>query len=301
MKDGIVIAFLGTGLIGRPMAARLLQCGYTLVAYNRTKDRVEALRRAGAAVAATPGEAIRASNCVITMLADEPAIRGTLLSNAARQELRDRTVIQMGTISSLESLSLQKDVNAVGGDYLEAPVLGSIPQVEAAELTVLVGAEPEQYRRWSGLLASFGPEVHLIGQVGKAAALKLALNQLIASLTAAFSLSLGMVLGSGLEVEPFMEIVRKSAVYAPTFDKKLPRMLAADYSNPNFPTRLMLKDVKLIREEALSLGLNVAALEGVRAIIERAIEKGMADVDYSALYEGVVTGKESRDLSSPEA
>ena len=123
--------------------------------------------------------------------------------------------------------------------------------------------------------------------VGQAAALKLALNQLIASLTASFSLSLGFVRRAGIDVDLFMETLRKSALYAPTFDKKLSKMRTRDYGEANFPTRHLLKDVLLLKEEASSLGLETASVEAAENIVRRAVELGYASGDYSALHEAV--------------
>ena len=123
--------------------------------------------------------------------------------------------------------------------------------------------------------------------VGAAAALKLALNQLIGSLTAAFSFSLATVLRRGIDVETFMGILRESALYAPTFDKKLPRMLERDFARPNFPARHLRKDLALAVEQGRELGLETAAVEAVQRIVERAMERGFADEDYSALYNAV--------------
>jgi 3-hydroxyisobutyrate dehydrogenase len=133
--------------------------------------------------------------------------------------LAGRTIIQMGTIRPEESVQIDAAIQAAGGDYFEAPVLGSIPQAQQAELIVMVGGSTEQFTQWRDLLAAFGPEPRHIGPLGKAAAVKLALNQLIGALTGAFSLSLGMVQRHGIDVETFMSILRSSALYAPTFDK----------------------------------------------------------------------------------
>ena len=89
-----------------------------------------------------------------------------LLSESVRPLLADRTVIQMGTIAPSESKEIRDAVVAAGGEYIEAPVLGSIPQVESGELQVMVGASPEQFQKWSGLLKHFGTEPMLIGAVG---------------------------------------------------------------------------------------------------------------------------------------
>ncbi len=280
------VGFLGTGLMGLQMAHRLLETNVELVAYNRTPEKLEPLRAAGAAIAAHPHEVIGACECVILMLTDASAIRSVLLCDSSRQQLAGRTVIQMGTITPTDSKAIGDEVVAAGGDYLEAPVLGSIPEAKAGKLILMVGGSPEQFQRWSELLQHFGSEPLLIGPVGTAAGVKLALNQLIASLTAAFSLSLGFVQRQGINVDLFMKILRDSALYAPTFDKKLKRMLNRNYSDPNFPTKHLMKDTDLFIAEAESVGLDVSSIEGVRKILERAMNK-FSEEDYSSLFSAI--------------
>ena len=273
--------------MGQPMVKRLLEAKVSVVAYNRTQSKLAPLRDAGAKIADSPQEAIRESECVILMLTNATAIYDTLLSEASRQELKGRTVVQMGTISPSDSKAIASEVVAAGGEYIEAPVLGSIPEAEAGKLMVMVGASDEQFQKWLPLLKNFGSEPLHIGEIGAAAAVKLALNQLIASLTSTFALSLGFVQNQGVEVEKFMQILRQSALYAPTFDKKLQRMLDRNYENPNFPTKHLLKDTNLFLTEAKSEGLNVSSLEGIRQILEIAQNMGLADDDYSALFSAI--------------
>ncbi len=273
--------------MGKPLAQRLLSAQLPVVVYNRTQSKLEALREAGAMVADAPEEAIASSDCIILMLSDAAAIEQVLFSENAKQQLKNRTVIQMGTISPSQSQELQKQVVAAGGEYLEAPVLGSIPEAEAGKLIVMVGATEAQFQKWSNLLQNFGSDPRLIGSVGTAAAVKLALNQLISSLTTAFALSLGFVQNQGVEVESFMEILRQSAIYAPTFDKKLQRMLERNYANPNFPTKHLLKDTNLFLDAAKSVNLNASSLSGVREILEIAQQMGLSNEDYSSLFEAI--------------
>jgi len=281
------VALIGTGLMGRPMAERLLSAGYQLSVFNRNPDKAKPLESAGAQIAGTAAEAIETAHCVILMLSDAAAIRELIFDSKEKPQLRERTVIQMGTISPSESIHFQNEVRAQGGDYLEAPVLGSIPEARAGSLLVMVSGSRSQFDRWSGLLQIFGPQPLLIGEVGKASALKLAMNQLIASLTAGFSLSLGFVQKYEIEVDLFMKILRQSALYAPTFDKKLERMLNRDYTRPNFPGKHLAKDLRLFQTEAQALGLELSTLEGLRRILALTFEAGFAEGDYSALYEGV--------------
>ena len=273
------IGFIGTGLMGLPMAERLIAAGHSVIAYNRTAAKLEALT--GATIAVSPSEAIAQSESVILMLTNAEAIRSML---SDRTVLRDRTIIQMSTIAPDESKAIRDDVVSAGGSYLEAPVLGSIPEARSGKLIVMVGAEPEQFEQARSLLQTFGENPILLGSVGSAATVKLALNQLIASLTSAFAASLGLVLRQNVDVEAFMQILRQSALYAPTFDKKLQRMLDRDFENPNFPTKHLQKDVDLFIETARSSNLDTAAVEGVKQILETAIAQNLADLDYAALF-----------------
>lgn len=288
------VGFIGTGLMGLPMAQRLLNAQIEVIAYNRTLAKLEPLKTAGCAIAEQPYQAIANSDCIILMLTNAAAITSLLLSDKAKQHLSGKTVIQMSTIAPSESQELAKEVVAAGGDYLEAPVLGSIPEAQTGKLIVMVGGSQAQFDKWLDLLKNFGPEPLLIGAVGCAAAIKLALNQLIASLSTAFALSLGFVQRQGADVELFMQILRQSALYAPTFDKKLQRMLDSDYANPNFPTKHLLKDTDLFINEAKTAELSVSSIEGVKKILEIATNSGFGDSDYSSLFSAIAK-QQSKD------
>jgi len=173
---------------------------------------------------------------------------------------------------------------------MEAPVLGNKHHAREGELIVMAGGTPEQFERWEALFQSLGKTVQYVGSLGSAAALKLALNQLIASLTASFGLSLKLVQKFDVDVDQFMSILRESALYAPQYDKKLQNFLNHTYDDPNFPTRHLLKDVDLMLQSSRSQQLETAALEGVRKIITNALEKGFTATDYSSLVEGIEHG-----------
>ena len=135
------------------------------------------------------------------------------------------------------------------------------------------------------LLSHLAEEPKRMDPVGTGAASKLALNQLIASLTHGYSLALRLVQASGLDVDSFMNVLRPSALYAPTVDKKLKRMLTHDYSDPNFSTSLLRKDLNLFLREANLAGVNADALEGLSALLMRAEGTDLDAGDYSALHE----------------
>ncbi|WP_107667562.1 NAD(P)-dependent oxidoreductase [Cyanothece sp. BG0011] len=285
------ISVLGIGLMGKPLAKRLLEADHSVIVYNRTISKALPLEPLGAKVAQTPLEAIQGSEVLILMLTDANAIREVILSPETADNLQNRTIIQMGTIAPDESRNIQKAVEKQGGQYLEAPVLGSIPQAKEGTLLVMVGAKTSQFEEYKPILKQFGSQPQHIGEVGTASALKLALNQLIAALTSGFALSLGLIERQGVDIDKFMGILRESALYAPTFDKKLDRMQQRNFENPNFPTKHLLKDVNLFLNQAEENGLNTEVLQGVRRIIQQTIELGLSDQDYSALFSAINTEK----------
>jgi len=281
------VALLGTGLMGQPMARRLATAGHSVTAYNRTESKARVLLEAGVRVAQRPAQALRAATHAILTLSDARAIREVVLEPEAKAALAGRTVIQMGTIAPSESRRLRDDLVEAGAEYFEAPVLGSIPEAREGRLIVMVGATQQQFEAHRELLRCFGPNPARIGQVGQAAALKLAFNQLIASLSAGFAYSLALVRSAGVDVEGFMALLRASALYAPTFDKKLSRTLDGDFANPNFPLKHLLKDVRLALAEGRERGLGTDALAGITKLLEGVVAEGHSDEDYSALYRGV--------------
>ena len=278
------IALLGAGLMGRAVGERLLQKGYPLVVYNRTPEKGVPLTRLGAEAAASPCAAVEKAGVILLMLSDAAAIEHVVFTGGGF-DLSGKTLIQMGTIAPEESRDFHTRVMAMNGDYLECPVLGSIPEAQSGTLILMAGCTPEQYDRRKGLLSDIGSRLWRIGDVGQAAAMKLALNQLIASLACAFSVSLGIIRNNHIDDTLFMAVLKESALYAKMFGKKWPRMSARDFSNPNFPVKHMRKDVMLILNEVRRNRISALHLEGVESIIMQALQKGLGEKDYSAVYD----------------
>lgn len=283
------VAVLGIGLMGNKVARRLAEEGCQVAAWNRSSSKAAALSEAGISVHQSAEDAIRVSDILVLMLSDASAIQAVLLSSDKPVDLQNKVVIQMGTIGPKESCDIADKIKAAGAEYVEAPVLGSQPEASKGALLIMVGSEtqPESSRAWP-VLALLGKEPMHMGAVGTAAATKLALNQLIASLTVGFSTSLGLLQRNGADIDKFMGILRGSALYAPTFDKKLQRMLDRDYANPNFPTKHLLKDIRLFTGEAEKVNMDTNLLQGLEAVIASTVDRGLADTDYSAVHDGVI-------------
>lgn len=280
------ITVLGIGLMGSAIANRLVSCGHQVTAWNRTPET--ALATLASDVKFEPDSPVAISEAeVVLLFLSEAAVINQVLQASPTSVLENKLIIQMGTIAPEESRELSAWLSSRNAGYLECPVLGSIPEARQGSLLLMAGGTEALFKKAHPVLKELGSSPQLIGPVGQAAALKLGLNQLIAGLTATFSLSLGFLEKEQVDLDKFMSILRDSAVYAPTFDKKLGKMLSGDYENPNFPLKHLDKDVGLFLSAAEPHGLHTETLQAIRSIITRGLEAGHADLDYSSLRESV--------------
>jgi len=289
------IGIIGIGLMGKAFVERYLSQGYTVRVFNRTQDNIKDLADNGAIICNTADELISASDTIILMVSNAEAISDILRfdnQGKKQKDLQGKTILQMATISPTQTKEIGEAITLSGGHYLEAPVLGSIPEVKTGTLIIMVGGSKDVFEKVLPTLQVLGTAPRYIGETGSAAALKLAMNQLIASLTAGFSLSLGYAIKNGVDTDLFMETVRESALYAKTYDKKLQKYLDRDFGAANFSTRHLLKDIRLFIDDANAAGLNTDALEGIERITNKTVEEGMDVMDYSSIYQVICPEKE---------
>jgi 3-hydroxyisobutyrate dehydrogenase len=286
------IGIIGIGLMGHAFVERFLSQGFTVRIYNRSQNNIKDLSDNGVIVCSTADELIRLSSTIILMVSDADAINNLLrLDNPGdkqadkQEDLQGKTILQMATISPRQSKEIGEAISSCGGHYLEAPVLGSIPEAKTGTLIIMAGGSKDVFEDILPALQVLGSAPRYIGKTGSAAALKLAMNQLIAALTAGFSLSLGYAIKNGVDTDVFMDTVRESALYAKTYDKKLQKYLHRDFGTANFSTRHLLKDIRLFIDDAKAAGLNTDALEGIERITNLTVENGMDLMDYSSIYQ----------------
>jgi 3-hydroxyisobutyrate dehydrogenase len=284
------IGLIGTGLMGQAIVEHLLSEKQLVTVYNRTIEKVYGLAEKGAAIASSAQNLVESNDFILLMLSDATAINA-VLDSIDKSMLSGKTIIQMGTIAPSESRELAQRIESAEGHYIECPVLGSLPEARTGTLILMAGGKQQDYETALPLLKILGSEPRHIGDIGQGATVKLAMNQLIAGLTSTFALSLALVEKENIDIEQFMAIVRESALYAPTFDKKLSRMLDRDFDNPNFPTKHLAKDTRLFLSVAEQLGLETCGLQGVSQLIDKTLEQGLDNTDYSALFSGITKGQ----------
>ena len=284
------IGIIGIGLMGRAFVERYVAQGFTVRVYNRSPDNISDLDKDSVTVCDSVDELISQSDTIILMASNAEAINDVLRLDQQGDkqiELQGKTIVQMATISPSQSKAVDESVSKREGHYIEAPVLGSIPEAKAGTLIIMGGGSKAVFEDALPALQVLGTAPKYVGETGSAAALKLAMNQLIASLTAGFSLSLGYAIKNGVDTDLFMDTVRESSLYAKTYDKKLDKYLGRDFGKANFSTRHLLKDVRLFIEDAKAAGLNTDALEGIERITSTTVDNGMEVMDYSSIYQTI--------------
>ena len=272
------IAFLGLGIMGKPMAANLAKAGNEVTVWNRTPKNVE-----GAKTASTPAEAAEGADVVWMCVADTAAVERLLFgANGVEGKLRKgMIVVDSSTISPVETLKFAERVRAKGADYVDAPITGSKVGAESAQLIFMVGASDETLKRLDPLFKVMGKKVVHMGDVGKGQASKISLNLQIAMIFQGFIEGFELASRLGVTPEKFVDLVQNTMVRSGVVDYKAPFVLKRDYS-PNFPLRLMRKDLHLVNDASKAIDLHLPGLESVLAVYEEAQKAGYGDQDYAA-------------------
>lgn len=280
----LTVAVLGAGRMGSAMAERLATQGVPCVVYNRTRERAAALAgRIGAVVATTPAEAASGADVVISMVADDAAVRalydgpdGVLSGLRAGAMAIDMSTVLPDTIRSLAS-----DVRARGAGILDAPVSGSVASTLSGELTIMAGGEAADFERARPVLEHLARRIFHVGELGTGAAMKLAVNTLIYGLNEAVAEGLVLAEGSGIDRALAYDILAASAAGAPFVGYKRAAFVDPDGTPVAFSLALADKDLRLIGQLAALSGTAMPqALTNLATI--RAAERSVGEeADFS--------------------
>lgn len=284
-----VVAFIGLGRMGAPMAANLAAAGHDLVLYNRTASTATSLaEQLGAAAAPTPREAVEQADIVITMLADEDALVGVCDGeDGVLSGLRPGAVLtDMGTTGPRGIARLAPRVAAAGAVLVDAPVSGSTGAAEAGTLTILVGAPDAVFAALEPVLAGMGERVVHLGDTGAGSVMKLAVNNVIYALGNALSESLVLAERAGLDREVVYDVFEHSAISAPMVRYRRSAYLDPAGTPAAFAMTLARKDLALITGLATTVGLTVEQAEANLSVYDKAIATGLGarDMADTAVY-----------------
>ena len=276
------VGLIGLGNMGAAVAERLLDAGYDLVVYNRSREKTEPLAARGAAVAATVEALAAGADVVLTSLSDDDALEAVAASVAAGA--RPGTVLaDLSTVSPGASAHVAALADRASLLYLRAPVSGNPGVVRAGNLRFIVSGPRVALERAEPVLLAIGPTIHEVGDGEQARIVKLAINLVIGGLAQLMAEALVLGEASGVSRAALLETMGDSAAGAPFVKYKTGPLLQDDYS-ATFTTRLMEKDVDLVLEAAEAAGVRLPLAGEIKALIRSAIEAGYGDDDFMALY-----------------
>ncbi len=278
------VGMIGLGLMGRPMAANLLKAGFPLTVWNRTRSRADTLARQGARVANTPREAAAASDVLITIVSDPPALEAVLWgAEGALDGLRRSSVlVDSSTVAPALARRIAAACAERDAEFLDAPVTGGTWGAEKGELVFMVGGSAETLKRIEPVLAVMGKRWFHLGPHGAGQTVKLAMNLILALQVDALAEALALATAAGVPGERLVEVMQSSMARAPVLDIKAPMILERKFA-PSFPLRLMHKDLGLALELGNQLGVPLPATAAARETYNAVKGAAKEDVDYAAV------------------
>jgi 3-hydroxyisobutyrate dehydrogenase len=270
------VAVVGLGGMGSRIARRLLDAGHEVVVWNRSPEKAQSLTELGAVLAASPADAARRAEAVITMVADPDSLREVTEGSDGIAAGEPETLIQMTTVSVEATRRLELLVPRL----LDAPVLGSLTEVEAGTLKVFAGGPDELVERWEPLLSVLG-DVIRVGPIGAGTVAKLVANSTLLGVLAVLGEALALAKALGLSQEVAFEVLSMTPVGAQA-ERRRPEVESGEYPR-RFALSLALKDAELIRKAVEASGAELKVAAAAREWFAEATEASWADKDYSAI------------------
>lgn len=282
------VAVLGLGVMGVGMAKNLRKAGFDVTVWNRTAAKAEVFVKDGGVAAASPAEAANGAKVVISMLADDNASRAAWLGEhgALAGMQANAIAVESSTVSPVWIAELHEAAQARGVRLLDAPVTGSRPQAEAAQLTFLTGGDAATVEEARPVLAAMSKQVLLLGPVGSGAQLKLINNFLCGVQIVSFAEALTWIERSGLDRTLALEFLKTAAPGSGILAGMSERMTKRTYE-VNFALDLMRKDMSYAQAAAEKFGVDLSTATNAEKLFVQAQKEGLGEKDMSAVVEVV--------------
>jgi 3-hydroxyisobutyrate dehydrogenase len=279
------VAVLGLGAMGSRVAANLAAAGRQVIVWNRSSGPTAALAgHAGVLVASSPREAAERADVAMSFVTDDEASRRVWLDgDGALAGLASGAVaVESSTITPAMARHLAAAAADAGVGFLEAPVVGSRPQAEAGALLVLVGGDVEVLDGVRPILEVNAAAVRHVGAVGDAATLKLTVNALFAIQVAAYAEAVGVLARSGIHSAAALDVLDKLPITSPALQRIL-GLIADRAFAPNFPVRLVAKDLRYLTEVAEELGADTPLAREASSVFTAGASGAEHDLDIAGI------------------
>lgn len=278
------LAFIGLGLMGKPMAGHLLAAGFPLVVHNRSRAAVDELVAKGARAATSAKEVAAQANIVFTCLPDSPDVEAIVLGDdgilaGAKPGL---IVVDHSTIKPATAIKLAGILAKKGMHFLDAPVSGGQPGAEAGTLTIMVGGDEAALEKARPALQAYGKTITHIGGAGAGQVAKCANQIMVAAQMAGMAELLIFARKAGVDPRKVVAAIRGGAAQCWTLDNK-PERLFAGNRQPGFKAYMQVKDMGIVMDTAQELGMPLPATAVTTQLFKEIIALGMGDLDNSGI------------------
>jgi len=278
------IAFVGLGIMGKPMSKNLLKAGHSVVVFDVAPAPVADVVAAGGTAAKSSKEAASQADVIITMLPDGPEVEAAVLGPGGILEgaAKGATVVDMSSISPVVAQKVGAACAAKGVEFLDAPVSGGEPKAIEGTLAIMVGGDAKTFEKIEPILKNMGASVTLTGPVGAGNVTKLANQIMVACNIAAMGEALTLATRCGLNPEVVVNAVKGGLAGSSVLNAKGPMLIAHNFK-PGFRISLHQKDLRnaLQTAEANHVCLPITAL--VQQMLSSLIAEGKGDLDHSAI------------------
>jgi 3-hydroxyisobutyrate dehydrogenase-like beta-hydroxyacid dehydrogenase len=285
------IGFIGLGLMGSRLVRRLDSFGWRLRAWNRSSKHANEIKKWGIHIAPSIADLVIDSDVIISCLANDAAVRSVYLDNGGVfSSVEPGTVVlEMSTISPELSRDLHREARTKGVNFLDVAISGSTPAVDAGSVTLLGGGDPNTFEQCVPIFESFARQWFLIGPGSSGVQMKLVVNLLLGLDMQAIAEAVS--LGEHLRIDRnvLLDVLSKTAVIAPAMIGKLRKIKDDDYS-PEFPLRLMSKDMDLVMDAARTSGADLPAASVAQSILASNLSRS-GNLDLAAITPSLVDRK----------
>ncbi len=280
------VGFIGLGVMGSRMVKRLLDAGYTVIGYNRTRSKAQWLLDVGMQWGDTPAAVAQAANVVFSMVANTAALQAVAGgTDGVLSGLHPGSIfVDMSTVSPTVSRTLAAQAAATGAHMLDAPVSGSVITLEEGRLSLMVGGDRGAYEQVLPILRDIGPKVTYVGANGLAAAMKIATNLSLAVQMLAFSEGILLAEKSGIARETAVEVLLNSVIASPMVKYRGPFVLDLP-EEAWFDVNMMQKDLLLALDMWRELDVPLPTTAVTNEMLTAARGMGLAEKDFAVVFE----------------
>lgn len=280
----MTIGFIGLGLMGVPMAKNIHKAGFPLVVYNRDPAKTEEFKKMGVIVVDSPTKVGDKADVIITMVTAADDVKEVLFgrNGAAFKGCKTKLVIDMETIGPTAARDIAAQLEMIGIDFMDAPVTGSLPKAQTAELTIFAASKPEIFDEYKVVLEALGTNIKYVGDIGKGQSVKLINNFLITHSFIGLANSLILADAMKLDRKELMDAMFDGPVVSDFMRLKWPHMVKDEHPLL-FTVENLIKDTELAKFEATHGGVKIESIDEYIELYKQAREMGFGQEDVSTI------------------